>query len=274
MAQQQYDSDYFNWKLIGTVIIIIMLVLTAVWSTVIIGAGERGVVLRFGAVEPRILNEGLHIITPFMETVTHMDVRTLKYEVQATAASKDLQDTFTTVAVNFHLDAGQVNTIYQTMGVDYQDRIIAPAVQEVVKASTANFNAEQLITERPKIKLAIEEGLQGRLNQRGIMVESVSITDFKFSPIFAQAIESKVTASQLALKAENDLRRITIEAQQKVAAAQGDAEAIRVIQEQLKSSPQYVQWYAVSRWNGILPTVTSGAIPLISLPLTTTAGTT
>jgi regulator of protease activity HflC (stomatin/prohibitin superfamily) len=271
---KEFDEDVKKIKnaviycIIGAV-----LMFTLFSSTVIVDAGNRGVVLRMGAVEDRILGEGFHVITPFVERVREIEVRTIKYEAQATAASKDLQDTQTTVALNYHLDVARVNEIYQTLGVAYDTRYIAPAIQEVVKASTANYNAEQLITERPRIKAEIEKGLRDRLEIRGIIVEQVSITDFKFSEMFSKAIEEKVTAQQLAFKATNDLQRITIEAQQKVATARGEAEAIRIINEELQKSPNYIQWQAVQKWSGILPLVTGGGIPLINLPLTQTATT-
>jgi len=254
-------------RIAAFVIIFILAIGSLVSSFVTVTAGNRGVVLDFGAVEPRILDEGLHIITPFRESVVAMSVQTLKYEVDATAASKDLQDTMTKVAVNYHINPMDVNKIYQQLTINYQTSIIAPAVQEVVKATTAQFNAEELITERPIVKGKIESGLKERLNTFGIIVDAVSITDFQFSEKFSQAIESKVEAQQLALKAENDLRRITIEAQQSVAKAKGDAEAIDIIQQQLAKSPTYIAWYSVSRWNGVLPQVTGGAIPLIQLPI-------
>ena len=250
--------------------IVVVACITLASTTVIVDAGYRGVVLYMGAVEDKVLDEGFHFITPFVEHVVEMEVRTQKYEAIATSASKDLQDAHTTVALNFHLLPGSVNKIYQEMGLNYADRIIAPAIQEVVKASTANFNAEQLITERTIIKGQIEKGLLDRLNERGIIVEAVSITDFKFSEQFSVAIEQKVTAQQLAMKAENDLRRIEIEAQQKVATARGEAEAIRVINIELEKSPNYIQWQAVQRWNGILPLVTGGAMPLVNIPLADT----
>jgi regulator of protease activity HflC (stomatin/prohibitin superfamily) len=172
----------------------------------------------------------------------------------------------TKVALNYHLTATRVNEIYQTLGTAYADTYISPAIQEVVKASTAEFTAEELITKRPIVKQTIENGLKARLEPRGIMVETVSITNFQFSELFSQAIEAKVSAEQDALKAKNILERIKIEAQQKIASAEGDAMAISTVEETLKDSPNYINWLKVSKWNGILPQVTSG-IPFIEIPM-------
>lgn len=260
------DGEIRIGRVVAFVIVMILLIVSIVGSFVTIPAGSRGVVLTFGAVEPQILGEGLHTITPFKNSVIAMSVQTQKFEVDATAASHDLQDTMTKVAVNYHLNPDDVNIIYQKIGINYQSTVIAPAIQEVVKATTANYNAEELITERPVVKEKIEASLKDRLTPMGIIVDAVSITDFQFSEQFSKAIESKVEAQQLALKAENDLKRITIEAEQSVAKAKGDAQAIDIIQQQLAKSPTYIQWYAVSKWSGILPQVTGGAIPLIQLP--------
>lgn len=254
----------------GTAILAVVGFIIVIWlvfsTIVIVPAGHRGVPMWFSQVESRTLGEGIHFIVPIAESVAITEVRTLKFETEATSASKDLQDAMTTVALNFHLVPESVNNIYQTLGPDYQERYISPAIQEVVKASTAQFTAEELITKRASVKERIEIGLKERLEPRGIKVETVSITNFKFSELFSAAIEAKVSAEQDALKAKNILDRIKIEAEQKVAAAEGDAKAISTIEETLKNSPNYISWLKVNKWDGQLPQVTSG-IPFIEIPL-------
>ena len=119
-------------------------------SVVVVEAGHRGVVLYVGAVENRVLGEGIHFIIPFAEQVVPLEVRTLKYVANATAASNDLQEVQTTIALNYHISPDQANIVYQQLGADYADRIIAPTIQESVKASVAKFNAEELITKSCK----------------------------------------------------------------------------------------------------------------------------
>lgn len=232
---------------------------------VIVNAGERGVVKHFGNVQDDVWDEGLHIKVPIRDTVINMDVKTQKYETDSTAASNDMQITKTTVAVNYHLVPSDANIIYQEVGMGYESKIIAPAIQEVVKAATANFKAEELITQRPLVKDEIEQALKENMLERGIVVETVYITNFDFSPEFNEAIELKVKAQQMALQAENDLLRIEVEAKQKVTQAQAEADSIEIIQEQLSVSPEYVNYLTVMKWDGILPKVTGGAIPLISV---------
>jgi regulator of protease activity HflC (stomatin/prohibitin superfamily) len=237
---------------------------------VIIGAGERGVVLNFGAVSPTVLNEGLHIRVPIMQKIIKMDVKVQKSQTDAEAASKDLQETFSTIALNFHILPEKVNRIYQKLGADFKERIIDPAVQEVVKAVTAKYTAVEVITQREKVRSEIRELLKNRLMVYDIIVDDFSIVNFKFSNQFTQAIESKQTAEQLALKAQRDLERIKIEAEQKVAQAKAEAEALRLQKENV--TPQLVKLRqieaslkAIDKWDGHMPKVTSGTVPFIDV---------
>ncbi len=205
--------------------------LLVIASFIMIGAfgqiepGYRGVVVRVGAVTDRILGEGFYIVLPLADKVETMDVQIHAYEAVAEAASRDLQDASTKVTLNYSVDPTKVNVIYQTLRHEYLERIVKPAVQESVKAITARFEAEELITKRPMVKSEIETALKTRLATHGIIVDTISITDFKFSPEFTKAIESKVGAVQKALEAENKLRQIEVEAKQVETAAKGQANA-------------------------------------------------
>jgi prohibitin 2 len=233
-------------------------------SVVVVEAGHRGVVLYVGAVENRVLGEGIHFIIPFAEQVVQMEVRTLKFEANATAASNDLQEVQSTIALNYHISPDRANIIYQQLGADYADRIIAPTIQESVKASVAKFNAEELITKRATAKAVIAETIANTLSARNIVVETVFITDFKFSPAFASQVESKVVAFQQYLTQLNNLKAVQVIANQtvvqanatarsNVARANGESQAIKIITSQLKQSPEYLQWLTINRWNGQLP---------------------
>lgn len=201
-----------------------------------INSGHRGVVLQFGRVTDRTLGEGLYFVKPFLNSVVAMDVQTHAYEAPAEAASKDLQDVNTKVTLNYYLDTKKVNEVYRNLRQDYLERIVKPAVQESVKATTAKFNAEELITERPTVKNQIETALRDRLAQHGIIMETLSITDFKFSEEFTRAIEAKVSAAQKALEAKNKLDQVKVEAEQAAAEAKGKADAAIVNAEGYKQS--------------------------------------
>jgi prohibitin 2 len=267
--------------IVAGVITFLVIIIVMFESVVVVQAGHRGVVLYVGAVENRVLGEGIHFIIPFAEQVVQMEVRTLKYVANATAASNDLQEVQSTIALNYHISPSQANIIYQQLGADYADRIIAPTIQESVKASVAKFNAEELITKRATAKAVIAETIANTLGARNIIVETVFITDFKFSPAFASQIESKVVAFQKYLTEQNNLLAVTVIANQTVVQAQatarsnvakanGESQAIKIISAQLKESPQYLQWLSINRWNGQLPYALSGAVPFFQLPRTTT----
>jgi len=246
----------------------------------IVDAGHRGVLLHWNAVDVTFppLDEGLHFVVPFQDTVVNMEVRTLLFVKGTSSASKDLQTVTTEVTVNYHPDPESINILYKEVGLNYQNRIIAPAVEEVVKQVTANYNAEELITKRPLVKSDIEQEITKRLNVYNLITEVISITDFQFSSLFSAAIESKVEAEQKAFKAENDLKRIEVEARQRaaqaeglaaanIAEASGEAEAIRIINQALAQNPAYLEWLKTQAWDGKLPLVVGGGgTPFIQIP--------
>ncbi len=262
------------------IIALIVIGVVAAASVKIVDAGHRGVLLHWSAVDLSHppLDEGLHFVVPFMDDVVNVEVRTLKYEKSTTSASKDLQTVATTVTVNYHPSKESVHQLYKDIGLDYENRVIQPAIEETVKQVTANYNAEELITKRPLVKADIQSEISVRLNEFNLLTEIVSITDFEFSSLFAQAIESKVEAEQKAKKAENDLIRIEVEARQaeahalglakaNIAEANGEAEAIRIINQALIDNPNYLDWLKTQAWDGKLPLVVGeGGTPFIQIP--------
>jgi len=266
-------------KIAAAVVTIIVIIVIMAESIVIVEAGHRGVVLYLGAVENRVLGEGVHFIAPFLEQVVPMEVRTQKFQAEASAASNDLQEVQTVIAVNYRIDPTEANKIYQTLGVNYGDRVISPTIQESVKASVAKFNAEELITKRETAKSVIANAISNTLSKNDIQTQNVFITDFKFSDAFATQIEQKVVAFQKYLTELNNLRSISVVANQSVAQAEGQArataakatgesQAIKIITSQLRESPEYLQWQAISKWNGQMPyAIGSGGFPFFQLPL-------
>ncbi|HEY7571261.1 MAG TPA: prohibitin family protein, partial [Nitrososphaeraceae archaeon] len=171
------------------------------------------------------LEKGVHFIIPFAEQVVQLEVRTLKYQAEATAASNDLQQVQTVIALNYHLNPADVNKVYQQLGPDYVDRVIAPTIQESVKASVAKYNAEELITKRAIVKDVIANTIRNSLSTKDIVVETIFITDFKFSDAFSNQVEDKVIAFQKYLTELNNLRGIQVVANQTVVQAQAQAKA-------------------------------------------------
>ena len=258
------------WKTLAIITATIMVViLFKPWVQV--GAGERGIVLNFGAVQEKVLNEGIHFRTPIMQEVVLMDIKIHKVVTDAASASSDLQDVALSVALNYHVIPDKANLVYQTIGMEFKERMIDPAIQEVMKAVSARYTAEELITKRPAVSAEMQESLTKRLLLSNISVDAFSIVSFSFSKIFTDAIEAKQTAEQNALKAKRDLDRIKVEAEQTIAAATAEAEALRL--QKMNISPDLIELRkieanlkAIEKWNGILPQVTgAGAMPFIGV---------
>lgn len=236
---------------------------------VIIDAGFRGVVLKFGAVGGKILDEGLQFRIPIMEDVVKIDVRTQKIEQKALAYSKDIQQVDATIALNYRLNQDAVNKLYQEIGRDYKASVVDPAIQESVKAAIALFTAQELVELRPKVKEAIKVQLLERLSNRHIVVEDFSIVNFNFSESYEKAVEEKQVAQQLALKAENELKRIQVEAEQRVTQAKAEAQAIQIQAQAItqQGGRDYVQMKAIEKWDGKLPAqmIPGATVPFIDL---------
>ncbi len=247
-------------------IAVAVVVLVLAWNSVqTVGAGQVGVVFsQFGGVKPTTLGEGLRFKIPFIENIIPIDVQIQKAETSSTASSRDLQTISAVIAVNYHILPAEADEVYKNLGLAYRSRIIDPAVQESMKAVAAQFTAEELITRRSEVSNQIEEFLADRLIVHNIVVDEFSIVDFGFSAQFNLAIEAKQTAEQNALKAERDLERIKIEAEQLITQATAEAESQRLQRETISSN--ILQLRAIEKWDGKLPQVTGGgAMPFINL---------
>ncbi len=269
VKKQNIQPEEKRFPIVG-VIVGLFIVLALFLSIFIVGAGERGVVLTFGKPSMDAAGEGLHFKIPFAQSVKKMEVRTQKIEVSADSASKDLQDVQTTIALNFHLMPELTPKLYQEIGRSYRERIIDPAIQESVKSISAKFTAEELISKRTDVRRMIQETLTEKLTKYYIKVDDFNIVNFQFSEEFDKAIEQKVTAEQLKLKAGMDLERIKIEKEQKITQAEAEAMALKLQKQEitpdlLKLRQIEVQRFGIEKWNGILPLVTGDAIPFISL---------
>ncbi len=280
MSKYFYDVQTQRVHIRNTVVtaISVLLIVAFLVSAIrTVDSGHRGVVLTLGRVEDVILQEGgPYFVIPFgYQNVIQVNVQIQKEETTTTAASADLQDVTTQVTVNFRVDPGRANVVYQTLRLDYTDRVVRPGIQEAVKAATAGFTAEELITKRPSVKTAIEDILRAALIENKIILDRVSITEFSFSQQFTNAIESKVQAEQDALRAENELLRIEIEAKQTVVRAQAESEALVLVAaaqaealrlQRVEVSPLLNQFKAIEKWDGRLPVfVGQEGVPLIEI---------
>lgn len=237
-------------------------------SFYIIQAGQRGILLTFGNPDLSPKAEGLHFKIPLVQKIVKMDIQTQKYEAELTAASQDLQDVNTKIAINYRIVGAETPVIYRDIGLAYADKIIYPMEQEANKAVTAQFTAAELVTKREEVRERMKNLLTERLQPRGIIVEEISIINFKFSDSFTQAIEAKVTAEQNALAAKNKLEQVKYEAEQRIAQAEGEAKAIQIQAEAIRSQggEAYVQLQAIKQWDGKMPLIVgTGSMPFINM---------
>lgn len=268
VVQMQLPKNVSRNVTIGFIVVI--LAILAWQSVTIVHAGHRGIVLQLGAVQPTVLDEGLHFKIPFIQTVVPIEVRVQKAESSQVSASRDLQTVSTNLAVNYHLDGPNVNSLYKNVGLEYRGRIVDPAIAESLKAITAQYTAEDLIAKRSEVSARVKEVLADKLGQYHMVLDEINITEFKFSEEFDRAIEQKQIAEQQALKSKLDLERIKIEKEQEITRAQAQAEALRLQKQEV--TPELIQLReieaqlkAIEKWNGELPSVTGGATPFINV---------
>ena len=235
-------------------------------SCVTIGPGDRGIVIRMGKVQDRVLTEGMHFIVPYTDSVQKMSVRIQKSEINTDAASKDLQTVRTTVVINWHIDPLAVNTVYQSLGEmeEVISRILGPAVSEVLKAATAKHSATDILIKRGELKDEIDKNLVTRVQRYHIEIDGVSLTDFTFSPEFAKAIEEKQVAEQEAQKAVYIAQQAEQQAKAKINQARGESESQRLLASTIRG--QVITLKAIEKWDGHFPQVMgTGALPFINL---------
>ncbi len=263
----KYNNGFY---IAGFLTLLLLLLLILFKPFVIVNAGERGVVMNFGQVQPKVLGEGIHAIFPILNTVQKLSVRVQKQQIPGEAASKDLQDVFTDVALNWHLMPQEANLAFQEIGNEREiiDRILNPAVEEVLKAVMARYTAEEIITKRGEVKAGVDELLKERLANYHIDVDDISLVSVHFSQRFSEAVEAKQIAEQEAKRAEFFALKAEKEAQAQVNRAKGQAESQRLIRESL--TPELLQKQAIEKWDGKFPTVLggSGALPFFNIDTT------
>jgi len=266
-------------KITGSLVVLLIVAIAGILvvSQVVVQvpSGSRGVLLTWGKVEDRVLGEGLNFKMPFSQSVVLMDIQIQKAESVESTATKDLQEVSTTIVVNFRLDPLAVNDVYVDLRQDYIGRVIKPNIQESLKATTALYRAEELVTRRAEVKQTFDEILNERLSIYDIDLIAVSLTDYQFSPAFMSAIDAKVTAEQQALVSKNELERIRYEAQQQIIQAEAaknatirraegealaqiinanaTAESIGIITGEM--TEEYADYLWLISWDGKLPLV-------------------
>lgn len=254
---------------VGKIIGLIATIIGFFTATVItVPAGQAAIVMRFGAVDG-YFSPGIHMMTPYVNTISMTETRTQKETAACNAASKDLQIVSTKIALNYHINAATVAKLYKNVGPDYKARIIDPAVQESLKQVTAQYTAEELVKRRADVKSKIETEITQRLLTYGITVEplGLSITDFDFSPEFNTAIEQKQVAQQTAEKQKYVLQQAVLEKQTEITKAEGQAQASKIRALALKSQGggRVIAEKWIDRWDGKLPIVSGSSNMMLNV---------
>jgi regulator of protease activity HflC (stomatin/prohibitin superfamily) len=229
-------------------------------SFTVISAGHTGVIVTLGEVNPTPLTEGVHFVNP-LSRVKDVDVRLQKDQLAgANASTKDLQVVHTDIVVQYRLNAAKVPQIYKEFGLNVDEKVLGPAINEAFKSVTAHYTSEELITKRQIVSDEIQQMLKAKVAPFDIDVSGISLVNFGFSADYQKAIEQKVIATQQTAKAEQDLARIKVEAASRIAQAEGEAKAIAIQASAIQSNggANYVQLQWIEKWNGQLPTTVMG----------------
>lgn len=254
-------------KIIISVVIAVIVIVLGINSFTIINAGHTGVVLTLGKVNETVLSEGVHLKIPFIQSVVSIDNRIVKLEVNTEAFSKDLQTVSTTIAINYRVDASKSYSLYKNVGSDFEGILVAPAVNEVLKAISAKYTAEESVTNRSLISEGLVTGLNEKLNGQGLYITDVNIINFDFSEAFITAIEEKQVAQQKLLKAETEKQTAITNAQAEAEAikikADAEAESNKTINASL--TELIIEYLKIDKWDGKLPIVSGASESLIDL---------
>lgn len=254
---EEKEAMIIGVGIIGFILLIILICNTIVF----VATGEIGVVTQFGAVQDRVMTAGLNFKAPFVQGVRKINCKTQELTTNNNGASKDLQDIAIDVSINYSVNVEKAPDLYKAVGKDYEDIILKPIVADTVKTAVAEYTAEETITKRAELSSRIYDKLNTRLNEQGILVSNVNITNLNFSEAYNQAIEDKQVAQQRVLTAQQELETTKIEAEKKVAEAQGIADANKILNESLTETNLEKQRLdnqakAIEKWNGVLPSTT------------------
>lgn len=245
---------------------VVLLFILATMSTKIVSPGHRGVKITMGKVSDESYPEGFYFYLPFISSIKEMDTRISKIEIRTDAYTKDVQQVHVTGVVNFYPERDKMHTLYKEVGTDWADKLIPQMLEGNLKNIIGHYEAVDLVDHRQEATIAIEQALQAAAKDRNVSVTKFEIANLDFQDIFEKAVEEKVTAIQRAKEAQNNTIRIQEEANQKVISAQAEAKSMSIRATALTQNASLVQYEAVQKWDGHLPTYMMGnSTPFINL---------
>jgi regulator of protease activity HflC (stomatin/prohibitin superfamily) len=233
--------------------------------------------LTFGRVEPGVLSPGFHFVLPIAQRIEQVDTRVLPHSFnQIDAASRELQTVKLTGTMNYHLEPSRANELYQTVGLDFANKVIDPAFNDFIKEVVPQYPVTEILAKRDEIRAKAKEKLGDNLKRYGVVVDDIYISNIAFSQDYQTAIERKQTAQQSVETEQQILRQKQIQAEQAVVEAKGKADAaVASAEGEAKAnvartasiSPQLIEYLRWTRWDGKLPLFTGGQSPLVTVPL-------
>jgi regulator of protease activity HflC (stomatin/prohibitin superfamily) len=265
-------------------VLIALLFLTVFVSGATVQAGHVGVLLTFGRVSSGVLEPGFHLIVPMAQRIVQVDTRVLPHAFkEIEAASREYQTVRLTGTMNYHLQSAQAADLYQTVGLDFADKVIDPAFNDFIKEVVPRYPVTEILVRRDEIRSTARTMLGQNLERYGIVVDDIYISNISFSKDYQDAIERKQTAQQNVETEQQILAQKEIQAQQVVVEARGRAEA-RVMTADGESrsnelladsiSPELIEYLRWTRWDGKLPLFSgSSQAPFVSVPLDRLDGT-
>ena len=250
----------------AVIAVLFVLFLIVFQPMTIVGVGERGVKVTLGQTSPVALEEGVHFVMPFISTVKKMNVKTVKSNIATMAQSKDIQQARIVYVVNYNLQPENAPKMWRTVGRDYVSVVVMPTVEGIVKDTIGKWNAQDIVANREKVASEVLFKLNEKLGPKYINVSDFQITEIQYSQAFEQAIESKVTAEQEALKAKNKTVQVQEEARQKIIASEAEAKSMAIRAQALTQNKNLVEYEAVQKWDGKLPQYMMGnSVPFVHL---------
>ena len=250
----------------AVIVVLFILFLIVFQPMTIVGVGERGVKVTLGQTSPVALEEGVHFVMPFISTVKKMNVKTVKANIATMAQSKDIQQARIVYVVNYNLQPENAPKMWRTVGRDYVSVVVMPTVEGIVKDTIGKWNAQDIVANREKVASEVLFKLNEKLGPKYINVSDFQITEIQYSQAFEQAIESKVTAEQEALKAKNKTVQVQEEARQKIIASEAEAKSMAIRAQALTQNKNLVEYEAVQKWDGKLPQYMMGnSVPFVNL---------
>jgi len=254
-------------KLVVGAAVGVFLLIAGCEGTQTVKTGNRGVKVVFGKVEQQPLSEGLYFINPFTTHLAQMNVQTLKWEYKTEAYTKDVQKSTISYAINYGLDPTYAAEMYRTVGETWPDVLLPQVVNEEIKRQIGQVVAVDLVAQRDQIAREIERLVTQNMAQRHVIISGFRLTNIDYTPEFEKAVEAKVVAQQDAIREQNHTVQVQQQANQTVLSAEAEAKSMKIRADALSSNQKLVQWEAVQKWDGALPTIVLGgnAMPFINM---------